>query len=148
MREYDAPEVTANNRLSRVQKSLARVSDKLPLLWDQAATALANGHDELARLALRRRRVVLGELESLSTLLGSGSPRGRVAERIQAADRLLDASLSEASLAVYPSRRPALALDFDPAVEADLHILRADLVEGSAQPAAREFEGEPRCQAQ
>ena len=106
---------------------LASVRHKLPALWDRAASALANGQDHLAGLALRRRQVLLRELDNLSQLIASKAPRSRVLSRIEAADRLLDASLSEASRTSQPRPRDPVVLDLDPAVQSDLQRLRAEL---------------------
>ena len=106
---------------------LASVRHKLPALWDRAASALANGQDHLAGLALRRRQVLLRELDNLSQLIASKAPRSRVLSRIEAADRLLDASLSEASRTSQPQPRDPVVLDLDPAVQSDLQRLRAEL---------------------
>lgn len=106
---------------------LASVRHKLPALWDRAAAALAGGQDHLAGLALRRRQVLLRELENLSQLIASKAPRSRVLSRLEAADRLLDASLSEASRTSQPQPREPVILDLDPAVQSDLQRLRAEL---------------------
>lgn len=106
---------------------LASVRHKLPALWDRAASALANGQDHLAGLALRRRQVLLRELDNLSQLIASKAPRSRVLSRIEAADRLLDASLSEASRTSQPQPRDPVVIDLDPAVQSDLQRLRAEL---------------------
>jgi hypothetical protein len=110
-----------------VELRLASVRHKLPALWDRAAAALANGQDHLAGLALRRRQVVLRELDNLSQLIASKAPRSRLLSRIEAADRLLDASLSEASRTSQPQPRDPVVLDLDPAVQSDLQRLRAEL---------------------
>jgi len=110
-----------------VELRLASVRHKLPALWDRAASALANGQDHLAGLALRRRQVLLRELDNLSQLIASKAPRSRVLSRIEAADRLLDASLSEASRTSQPQPRDPVVLDLDPAVQSDLQRLRAEL---------------------
>ncbi len=110
-----------------VELKLASVRHKLPALWDRAAVALAGGQDHLAGLALRRRQVLLRELDNLSQLIASKAPRSRVLSRIEAADRLLDASLSEASRTSQPQPREPVILDLDPAVQSDLLRLRAEL---------------------
>jgi hypothetical protein len=110
-----------------VELRLASVRHKLPALWDRAASALANGQDHLAGLALRRRQVLLRELDNLSQLIAAKAPRSRVLPRIEAADRLLDASLSEASRTSQPQPRDPVVLDLDPAVQSDLQRLRAEL---------------------
>jgi len=110
-----------------VELRLASVRHKLPALWDRAAVALAEGQDHLAGLALRRRQVLLRELDNLSQLIASQAPRSRVLSRIEAADRLLDASLSEASRTSQPQPREPVVLDLDPAVQSDLQRLRAEL---------------------
>jgi hypothetical protein len=110
-----------------VELRLASVRHKLPGLWDRAAAALAGGQDHLAGLALRRRQVLLRELENLSQLIASKAPRSRVLSRLEAADRLLDASLSEASRTSQPQPREPVILDLDPAVQSDLQRLRAEL---------------------
>jgi hypothetical protein len=110
-----------------VELRLASVRHKLPALWDRAAAALANGQDHLAGLALRRRQVLLRELDNLSQLIASKAPRSRVLSRIEAADRLLDASLSETSRTSQPPPRDPVVLDLDPAVQSDLQRLRAEL---------------------
>ncbi len=106
---------------------LASIRHRLPALWDRAASALANGQDHLAGLALRRRQVLLRELDNLTQLIASKAPRSRVLSRIEAADRLLDASLSEASRTSQPLPRDPVVLDQDPAVQSDLQRLRAEL---------------------
>jgi hypothetical protein len=106
---------------------LASIRHKLPELWDRAAAALAEGQDHLAGLALRRRQVLLRELDNLSQLMASKAPRSRVLSRIDAADRLLDASLCEASRTSQPRPREPVALDLDPDVQSDLQRLRAEL---------------------
>jgi hypothetical protein len=117
----------ADRAQGRVELRLASVRHKLPALWDRAASALANGQDHLAGLALRRRQVLLRELDNLSQLIASKAPRSRVLSRIEAADRLLDASLSEASRTSQPQPRDPVVLDLDPAVQSDLQRLRAEL---------------------
>jgi len=117
----------ADRAPGRVELRLASVRHKLPALWDRAASALANGQDHLAGLALRRRQVLLRELDNLSQLIASKAPRSRVLSRIEAADRLLDASLSEASRTSQPRPRDPVVLDLDPAVQSDLQRLRAEL---------------------
>lgn len=117
----------ANGAPSGVELKLASIRHKLPELWDRAAAALAEGQDHLAGLALRRRQVLLRELDNLSQLVASKTPRSRVLSRIEAADRLLDASLSEASRTSQPPPREPVALDLDPAVQSDLRRLRAEL---------------------
>ncbi len=106
---------------------LASIRRRLPALWDRAASALANGQDHLAGLALRRRQVLLRELDNLTQLIASKAPRSGVLSRIEAADRLLDASLSEASRTSQPQPRDPVVLDLDPAVQSDLQRLRAEL---------------------
>ena len=110
-----------------VELRLASVRRKLPFLWDRAASALAAGHEHLAGLALLRRRVLLRELDNLAQLIAAKSSNGRVLSRIEAADRLLDASLCEASRTGQPQPREPVALDLDPAVRSDLQQLRAEL---------------------
>jgi len=110
-----------------VELRLASIRRRLPALWDRAAAALANGQDHLAGLALRRRQVLLRELDNLTQLIASRAPRSRVLSRIEAADRLLDASLSEASRTSQPPPRDPVVLDLDPAVQSDLQRLRAEL---------------------
>lgn len=100
---------------------------KLPALWDRAASALAAGQEQLAGLALRRRQVVLRELDNLSQLIASRTWDIGLLSRIEAADRLLDASLCETSRTGQPQPRQPVALDIDPAVQADLRRLRAEL---------------------
>ncbi len=110
-----------------VEAMLASVRSKVPDLWDRAALALAAGQEHVASLALRRRRVLLHELENLTQLIASKTPHRRVRARIKAADRLLDASLSEASRTGLPPPREAVVLDLDPAVQSDLRRLRAEI---------------------
>ncbi len=110
-----------------VEAMLASVRSKVPDLWDRAALALAAGQEHVASLALRRRRVLLHELENLTQLIASKTPHSRVRARIKAADRLLDASLSEASRTGLPPPREAVVLDLDPAVQSDLRRLRAEI---------------------
>ena len=106
---------------------LANVQLKLPALWDRAAAALSEGQEQLAELAVRRRRVLLQELDNLSQLIASKAPHSRVLSRIEAADRLLDASLAEASRSSQPLPREPVALDLDPDVQSDLRRLRAEV---------------------
>ncbi len=123
---------------------LASVRGKLPALWDRAASALAAGQVHVAGLALLRRRVLLRELDNLSQLVAMKTPHSRVRSRIKAADRLLDASLSEASRTGQPAPREAVVLDLDPAVRSDLKQLRAELRnETRADPVSAEKEGGP-----
>jgi hypothetical protein len=110
-----------------VELKLASVRDKLPALWDRAASAMAEGQDHLAGLAIRRRQVLLRELDNLSQLIASKAPWPRVLSRIEAADRLLDASLCEAARAGQPQPREPVVLDLDPAVQSDLRRLRAQV---------------------
>src|SRR5713226_2964478 len=119
-------DVMADGAPGGVKRRLARVRRKLPALWERAASALAGGQEHLAGLALRRRRVLLRELDSLSQLIVTEAP-GRVLARIDAADRLLDASLCEASRTSAPQPREAVGLDLDPAVQSDLRQLRAKI---------------------
>ena len=100
---------------------------KLPGLWERAASALATGQDQLAGLALRRRRVLMRELDSLSLLLAANVSPDRVEPRIDAADRLLEASLSEACRTGNPPPKERVVLELDPAVQADLRRLREDV---------------------
>ncbi len=114
-----------------VELRLASVRHKLPRLWDRAAWALATGQEHLAGLALRRRQVLLRELDSLSRVISSKAPDDRVGSRIEAADRLLDASLCEASRTTQPQPREPVVLDLDPAVQSDLRKLRAQVGSGT-----------------
>lgn len=121
---------------------LASVRHKLPALWDRAAAALAGGQDHLAGLALRRRQVLLRELDNLSQLIAARAPRSRLLSRIEAADRLLEASLSEASRTSQPQPREPVVLDLDPAVQSDLQRLRAELRNETAlEPVTEKKEG-------
>lgn len=119
---------------------LASVRRKLPRLWDRAASALAAGQEQLAGLALRRRQVVLKELDSLSQQIAAMAPDGHVLSRIEAADRLLDASLCEASRTFQPQPREAVRLDLDPDVQSDLRRLRAELRNETAAGAVSDDE--------
>ena len=120
-------DVKADGAPGGVEVKLASIRHKLPELWDRAAAALAEGQDHLAGLALRRRQVLIRELDNLSQLIASKAPRSRVLSRIEAADRLLDASLCEASRTSQPQPREPVVLDLDPAVQSDLRRLRAEL---------------------
>jgi hypothetical protein len=120
-------DVMADGAPGGVELKLAAIRHRLPELWDRAASALAGGQDHLAGLALRRRQVLLQELDNLSQLIASQATRSRLLSRIEAADRLLDASLSEASRTSSPPPREPVALDLDPAVQSDLQRLRAEL---------------------
>jgi hypothetical protein len=120
-------DVKADGAPGGVELKLASIRHKLPELWDRAASALAAGQDHLAGLALRRRQVLLREVDNLSQLIASKAPRSRVLARIEAADRLLDASLCEASRAGQPQPREPVVLDLDPAVQSDLRRLRSEL---------------------
>jgi len=106
---------------------LASVRRRLPELWDRAASALADGQEHLAGLALRRRQVLLRELDNLTQLIATKRTDRGVLPRIEAADRLLKASLSEASRTSQPQPREPVALDLDPAVQSDLQRLREEL---------------------
>jgi phage shock protein A len=53
----------------RLEKNTLEVQAKLPHLEQQARQALINGREDLARLALRRHRLVAGELERLQSQL-------------------------------------------------------------------------------
>ena len=117
----------ADKALGGAELRLASIRHRLPALWDRAASALAGGQDHLAGLALRRRQVLLRELDNLTQLIASKAPRSRLLSRIEAADRLLDASLSEASRTSQPQPRDPVVLDLDPAVQSDLQRLRAEL---------------------
>jgi hypothetical protein len=107
--------------------TLASLQRGLAVLWDRAASALAAGHDEIAGLALRRRQVLLHELDNLSHLIASEASNARVASRIEAAARLLEASLAEVSRTGRPQPREPVVLDLDPAVRADMRQLRAQV---------------------
>jgi hypothetical protein len=120
-------DVKADGAPGGVELKLASIRHKLPELWERAAVALAEGQDHLAGLALRRRQVLLRELDNLSQLVASKTPRSRVLPRIEAADRLLDASLSETARTCQPKPREPVVLDLDPAVKSDLQRLRAEL---------------------
>ena len=120
-------DVKADGAPGGVEVKLASVRHKLPALWDRAASALAEGQEHLAGLALRRRQVLLRELDSVSQLIASKVPYGRVLSRIEAAERLLDASLSEASRSGQPQPREPVLLELDPAVQSDLRRLRAEV---------------------
>ncbi len=120
-------DVMADGAPGGVKRRLARVRRKLPALWERAASALAGGQEHLAGLALRRRRVLLRELDNLSQLIVTKAPHSGVLARIDAADRLLDASLCEASRTSSPQPREVVALDLDPAVQSDLRQLRAKI---------------------
>jgi hypothetical protein len=120
-------DVKADGAPGGVEVKLASIRHKLPELWDRAAAALAEGQDHLAGLALRRRQVLIREVDNLSQLIASKAPRSRVLSRIEAADRLLDASLCEASRTSQPQPRDPVVLDLDPAVQSDLRRLRAEL---------------------
>ena len=120
-------DVKADGAPGALELKLASIRHKLPELWDRAAAALAEGQDHLAGLALRRRQVLIRELDNLSQLIASKAPRSRVLSRIEAADRLLDASLCEASRTSQPQPREPVVLDLDPAVQSDLRRLRAEL---------------------
>jgi len=120
-------EVKPDRLAGGVEGRLAAMRRKLPELWDSAASALAKGQDQLAGLALRRRRVLMRELESLSLLLATGAPPARVVPRIEAADRLLEASLCEASRIDQVLPKEPVVLELDPAVQSDLRLLREDV---------------------
>ena len=53
----------------RLEKNSLQVQVKLPQFEQQARQALINGREDLARLALRRHRLVGGELERLQRQL-------------------------------------------------------------------------------
>lgn len=120
-------EVKPDSLAGGVEGRLAALRRKLPELWDRAASALATGQDQLAGLALRRRRVLMRELESLSLLLDADAPPACVVPRIEAADRLLEASLFEASRTGHPLPKEPVVLELDPAVQSDLRRLRDDV---------------------
>src|SRR6266571_1760446 len=116
--------VMARGTPSLVQETLTDLRKRLPALWARASVAVAAGREDLARLALRRRLVVLREIDSVAELIASNASRHRLRQRIEAADRLLEASLQEASLGRPSPAKPPVSLDFEPAVEADLQALR------------------------
>jgi len=128
----------AANGPNGVEAMLDAVRSKVPELWDRAAVALAAGQVHVAGLALRRRRVLLHELDNLTQLVASRTPNSRVLSRIKAADQLLDASLSEASRTGQPPPREVVVLDLDPAVQSDLRRMRAEIRNETASPAVSE----------
>lgn len=135
-------EVKPDRPAGGVEGSLAALRRKLPELWDSAAAALAKGQDQLAGLALRRRRVLMRELESLSQLLATGAPPARVVPRLEAADRLLEASLCEASRTDQVLPKEPVVLELDPAVRSDLRLLRkGSRNQPGAGPATEQQEG-------
>ena len=135
--------VKADGAPNGVEAMLASVRKKVPDLWDRAAVALAAGQDHVASLALSRRRVLLHELDNLTQLVASKAPHGRVWSRIKAADRLLDASISEVSRTGQPAPREPAVLDLDPAVQSDLQRLRAAIRnETSSSSVSEDQEGE------
>lgn len=137
-------DVKAEGAPGGVELKLASIRNKLPELWDRAAAALAEGQDHLAGLALRRRQVLIRELDNLSQLVALKAPRSRVLSRIDAADRLLDASLCEASRTSQPLPREPVVLDLDPAVQTDLRRLRAEVRNETVPDAVSEVqEGGP-----
>ena len=111
---------TPDEALASLQLGLAR-------LWDRAASALAAGHEQVAGLALRRRQVLLHELDNLSQLVAAEASNARMMSRIEAAARLLEATLAEVSRTGQPQPREPVVLDLDPAVQSDMHQLRAQL---------------------
>lgn len=120
-------DVKADEAPGGVELRLASVRHQLPELWDRAAAALAMGQEQVAGLALRRRQVLLRELDNLTQLVASKVPEGRLLPRIEAAIKLLDASLSETARTGQPQPREPVVLDLDPAVQSDLRRLRAAL---------------------
>jgi hypothetical protein len=128
----------AANGPNGVEAMLDAVRSKVPELWDRAAVALAAGQVQVAGLALRRRRVLLHELDNLTQLVASKTPHSRVLSRIKAADQLLDASLSEASRTGQPPPREVVMLDLDPAVQSDMRRMRAEIRNETASPAVSE----------
>ena len=58
LRELEASKV-------RLQSKTAETNEKLPRLEEQAKQALIEGHEDIARLSLRRRQVALVELKAL-----------------------------------------------------------------------------------
>ena len=137
------PVVKADGAPNGVEAMLASVRKKVPDLWDRAALALAAGQDHVASLALRRRRVLLHELDNLTQLVASKAQHSRVRSRIKAADRLLDASISEVSRTGQPAPREPVVLDLDPAVQSDLQRLRAEIRnETPSSPVSEHQEGE------
>lgn len=137
------PVVKADRAPNGVEAMLASVRKKVPDLWDRAALALAAGQDHVASLALSRRRVLLHELDNLTQLVASKAPHSRVRSRIKAADRLLDASISEVSRTGQPAPREPGVLDLDPAVQSDLQRLRTEIRnETASSPVSEHQEGE------
>lgn len=137
------PVVKSDGAPNGVEAMLASVRKKVPDLWERAALALAAGQDHVASLALRRRRVLLHELDNLTQLVASKAPHSRVRSRIKAADRLLDASISEVSRTGQPAPREPVVLDLDPAVQSDLQRLRAEIRnETPSSPVSEHQEGE------
>lgn len=110
-----------------VERRLLSLRRRVPALWERATTALGSGQEQLAGLALRRRRVLLRELDNLSQLITSQGRRSQVLARIEAADRLLEASLCEASRVSQPQPKEPVVIDLDPAVQSDLRRLRDEL---------------------
>jgi hypothetical protein len=96
----------------------------LPQLRDRAYRALVEGNEELARLTLHRRRVLDGELASLGRILDARPLHARLPERIEAASRLLEASLSELTGRRNPQADLPVMLDLDPVIEAELAALQ------------------------
>ena len=94
---------TPDEALASLQLGLAR-------LWDRAASALAAGHEQVAGLALRRRQVLLHELDNLSQLVAAEASNARMMSRTG-----------------QPQPREPVVLDLDPAVQSDMHQLRAQL---------------------
>ena len=113
-------DVMTRGSSSLFMEALMDLRKRLPALWARASLAVAAGREDLARLALRRRLVVLREIDSLAELVASDASRHRLRRRIEAADRLLEASLQEASLGRLSPAKLPVSLDFEPAVEADL----------------------------
>jgi phage shock protein A len=110
----------SRTRLQEAHARLEEVRRRLPQLRDRAYAALVEGNEELARLTLHRRRVLEGELESLD----ARPLQARLLKRIEAANRLLEASLSELTgRRNTPAAFPRM-LDFDPLIEAELAALR------------------------
>src|SRR5260370_35758733 len=108
------PVVKADGAPNGVEAMLASVRNKVPDLWDRAALALAAGQDHVASLALRRRRVLLHELDNLTRLVASKAPHSRARSPIKAAGRLLDASISEVPRTGQPPPREPVGRGPDP----------------------------------
>jgi hypothetical protein len=77
-------------------RRLQRARARLQMLVEEAKTALRAGREDVARVALQRRRMTISEIELLERRLAELRDEAlRVTARADAVDRLVSASLAE-----------------------------------------------------